>query len=57
MDPTLDYRQKAAECRALAAHMRRAEDRASLLALARSWDRMADLRERSGEAAGAARRA
>ena len=39
-----DYRQKAAECRALAPVVRREDARESLLAMARSWERMAEAR-------------
>jgi hypothetical protein len=45
MQKVLDYRQKAAGCRAKARGMEREAARESLLALARSWERMADLRE------------
>jgi hypothetical protein len=45
MQKVIDYRQKAAECRTLAHGMLREVTRESLLALARSWDHMADRRE------------
>ena len=44
MNKIFDYRQKAAECRALAPVVRREDARESLLAMARSWERMAETR-------------
>ncbi len=40
-----DYRRRAADCRARAQCQDREAAREALLALARSWERMADLRE------------
>jgi len=45
MNKVLDYRKKAADCRALAKEMARDAARESMLAMARSWERMADARE------------
>lgn len=47
MQKIIEYRHKADECRALAASVVRAESRESLLALARSWERMADVRAKT----------
>ena len=43
MQRIVAYRLKADECRALAARAERIGDRESLLALARSWERMAEI--------------
>ena len=42
-----EYRQHAAECRSLAGSMLSEEHREQLLAMAATWERMADERERS----------
>jgi hypothetical protein len=42
-----EYRQHAAECRSLAASMLAEEHREQLLAMASTWDRMAEERERA----------
>jgi hypothetical protein len=41
-----EYRQHAAECRALAAAMPQHDQRDQLLQMAETWDRMAEERER-----------
>ena len=42
-----EYRQHAAECRALATTMTVDDQREQLLAMAETWDRLADERERT----------
>jgi hypothetical protein len=42
-----EYRQHASECRTLAAHMMAEEHREQLLAMASTWDRMAEERARA----------
>ena len=49
MQKAWDYRQKAVECRTLADAMRRQAASESLLAMARSWDRLADMRDQALE--------
>jgi hypothetical protein len=44
-----EYRQHAAECRALAAKMAVDENREQMLEMAATWDRLADERARSLE--------
>lgn len=39
------YREHAAQCRSLAAQMERAEHREQLLAMAETWESMAEQRE------------
>lgn len=45
MTKVSEYRTHAAECRALAAAMPNEEQREQLLAMAETWDRLADDRE------------
>ncbi len=45
MRQVLDYRRRADDCRARANRLERQAAREALLALARSWERMADQRE------------
>ncbi len=40
-----EYRQNAADCRALAKNMQRPEDRARLIEMPNTWDRLASSRE------------
>ena len=47
MKKSAEYRQHAVECRALAATMPGDEQREQLLAMAATWDRLADERERA----------
>ena len=42
-----EYRQHASECRSLAATMPSDDQREQLLAMAETWDRLAEERERS----------
>lgn len=49
MKKASEYRQHAAECRALAAKMMHDEERSQLLGMATTWDRLADERARSAE--------
>jgi hypothetical protein len=45
MKKVSDYRKHAEECRALARGMKQAEQREQLLAMAKTWDRLAEQRE------------
>ena len=47
MKKASEYRQHAAECRSLAAGMPNDEQRDQLNAMAETWDRLAEERERS----------
>ncbi len=47
MKKTSEYRQHAVECRNLAASMFAEEHREQLLAMASTWEQMAEERERS----------
>ena len=47
MKKVSDYRQHAAECRALAQQMKPADQRERLLEMARTWDKLAEERERA----------
>jgi hypothetical protein len=49
MKKVSEYRQRAAECRALAAKMDIDENRAQLLAMAQTWDTLAEERARALE--------
>ena len=45
MKKAAEYRDHAAQCRALAAQMDRAEQREQLLQMAQAWDAIAEQRE------------
>jgi hypothetical protein len=45
MKKASDYRKHAEECRALAKGMKQAEQREQLLAMAQTWERLADQRD------------
>lgn len=45
MRKSSDYRKHADECRALAKGMKQAEQREQLLAMAQTWERLADQRD------------
>lgn len=47
MKKVSEYHQHAAECRSLAANMPKNDQRLQLLAMADTWDRLADERQRS----------
>jgi hypothetical protein len=49
MKKVSEYRQHAVECRALAAKMDVDENRSQLLAMAQTWDRLAEERARALE--------
>ena len=47
MKKASDYRQHAAECHALAQRMKPGDQREQLLEMARTWDKLAEERERA----------
>ncbi len=47
MKKATDYRQHATECRTLAQQMKPGEQREQLLEIARTWDKLAEERERA----------
>ena len=49
MRTVTEYRERARECRELARHVRRIEDKYALDCAAQSWERLADLYERQRE--------
>jgi len=52
MKKVSEYRQHALECRALAMNMPNHDQRDQLLSMARTWDRLAEERERGVQISG-----